>query len=330
MINNCCNIAGNINTDQLINDSENVNITKNSDDDIKIQVLRHEIIKDGSIHAGKGVFITIKNISEFDIAEALFEAIFYNTAGETIDNVNYSSCDIKRGEIRKIKIVTLRDIIQIMKYSIKLLKIIPIPVPTAIGNNEIQILEHSLQKVEEFSSGQRPETSINVAIKNISEKTVSTAIFEIIMLDGSGIILDKIVHKELYIKSQNGRRFNVVTKSDIWNKVKSYKIRVIKTITADIEKVQICSQRIRTNDNGEEEFGGLIRNISDVKTDTAVVATFKDRLDDVIGIIVLPVKNIEPGKVKKFDFIYTNPSRGHINSFRLDVGDILEPIEANI
>ncbi len=323
-------IADNVDTDQLSNDSENVNINKKSDDDIKIQILSHEIIRDSSMYNGKGIYIIVNNISGFDIAKAEFEAEFYDIASEIIDNVNYSLCDIKKGETRKFKIVTIKDGVEIISYTVKVLKLIPIPVPTAIGNNEIQILDHSLQTIELFSSGQRPETLINMAIRNISEKTIATAFLEIILLDGSGIILDKIVHKELYILSKSGRRFDIAIKNEIRNKVKSYNIRVSKTITADVEKVQICSHRIRTNDNGEEEVAGSVKNISDVKTDTAIVATFKDKLENVIGVKILHIKNIEPGRIKNFDIVFTNPLHEHINSVNLDLGDIIEPIEASI
>jgi hypothetical protein len=329
LTNNDFIIADNVDTGQLSNDSENENNTKKSDDDIKIQILSHEIIRDDSKYNGKGIYIVVNNVSEFDIAEAVFETKFYDITGEIIDNVNYSLCDLKKGKTRKIRIVTQKDVNEIVSYTIEILKLIPIPVPTAIGNNEIQILDHSLQKIELFSSGQRPETLINIAIRNISEKTIATAFLEITLLDGMGIILDKIVHKELYIKSKSGRRFDIAIKQEIQNKVKSYNIRVTKAITADVEKVQICSHRIRTNDNGEEEVAGSVKNISDVNTDIAVVATFKDKLENVIGVKILSIKNIEPGRIKNFDIVFTNPLHEHINSFRLDLGDMVEPIEAN-
>jgi hypothetical protein len=66
------------------------------------------------------------------------------------------------------------------------------PEPTATGNEEIAIMKHSLSQLDmrKAGAGAKNFYCTELAIRNISESTIATAIFEVIFYDVNGNIVD--------------------------------------------------------------------------------------------------------------------------------------------
>ena len=94
--------------------------------------------------------------------------------------------------------------------------------------------------------------------------------------------------------------------------------------TADDEKIQLQRHEIRTTDAGEEEVRGIAKNISEVKTDAALVATFLDSKKGNIGTRVVILRDIEPNTIRQFDFKFKPQEGDIVGTYTLNIGDIVE------
>jgi hypothetical protein len=162
------------------------------------------------------------------------------------------------------------------------------PEPTAIGNERIAILKHSLVTAEEEYPGR--EGGVEIAIRNVSETTIASAIFEAVFYDVEGNILDTVKHSEYDLKPSTSRGLLISSSTREPYKVKSYSVKITGTTTTDVEKVQLRRQEKRTTDAGEEEVSGIVKNISSMKTNAALVATFYDPKKENIGVRVIILK----------------------------------------
>ena len=113
-----------------------------------------------------------------------------------------------------------------------------------------------------------------LAIRNVSDSTIATLLFEAIFYDAEGNILDTVKHREINLRPKTSRAIYIQTLIALNNRVKSYAVRITRMIMADVEKVQLRRYERRTIGTGEEEISGLVKNISEVRTDTAIIATF--------------------------------------------------------
>jgi hypothetical protein len=73
---------------------------------------------------------------------------------------------------------------------------------------------------------------------------------------------------------QSGFFYNFPVEVEVYGKFISYIIKVSRTITSDLEKVIILRHQLITAKDNEMEIIGVIKNVSDIKTDAALVATF--------------------------------------------------------
>jgi hypothetical protein len=94
-------------------------------------------------------------------------------------------------------------------------------------------------------------------------------------------------------------------------------------VTTDVERIQIRQHEIRTTNNGEE-VRGIVKNISLVKTDIALVATFYNSCKENIGIRVIVLKDIEPNNIRKFHFVFKPQEGDIVKTYNLSIGDIVE------
>jgi hypothetical protein len=69
---------------------------------------------------------------------------------------------------------------------------------------------------------------------------------------------------------------------------------------------------------------GLAKDISNTKTDTALVATFFDSKKENIGIRVMILRDIEPDIVKQFHFSFKPIEEDKVRSYTLNIGDLVE------
>ncbi len=201
-------------------------------------------------------------------------------------------------------------------------KTIMTPKQIAAGNDNITILKHRIFEKDDKRDGIF-QVGIELAIRNISEKTIATVIFEAQFYGIDGNILDIAKHKELDLKSNTSRTIFIQSSITQPSKIKGYDVKIIKITTVDFEPVQICRNEIRTIETGEEIMG-IVRNISKIKTDIALIATFKDFKDEKIGIRVIPIKDIEPGEIRKFHFIFIPPEGDKVKTYALVIGEIIK------
>jgi hypothetical protein len=165
---------------------------------------------------------------------------------------------------------------------------------------------------------------LELAIRNVSDSTIATAVFEAVFYDKEGNILDTIQHREVDLKPDTSRAVHISFSKFDCKQVKSYDVRIIRTTTADVEKVQLRRHEIGTTQTGEEEISGTVKNLSEVKTDAALVATFYDGRKEAIGTKVLVLRDIEPNAIRQFDLRFRPQEGDRVRTYTLDVGEIVE------
>jgi hypothetical protein len=67
-----------------------------------------------------------------------------------------------------------------------------------------------------------------------------------------------------------------------------------------------------------------VKNISEVKTDAALIATFYDHNKENIGTKVIILKDIEPNGIKQFHFIFKPQEGDIVETYNLNIGEIAE------
>jgi hypothetical protein len=155
--------------------------------------------------------------------------VFYDEKGNVIDTIEKNISNLKRDEIQILHIGTLkakeRDI---KSYNIKVANIITIPTPIVRGNDRIKILSHHIKKPIYHNCGSIPDLKCNVeiTIKNITDKTVATAIFNAVFYDLEGNITDTIRHEEYEIKPNASRAITITVDNMMYghNTAKRYDI----------------------------------------------------------------------------------------------------------
>jgi hypothetical protein len=294
----------------------------------QLKILSHELInkRDREKGVGKGVVLNLKNTAGADIGKAVFEAVFYDAGGLVLDRIEKNITDLALDETRPLRIETDKaKEADVKSYNVKIGQVIITPVPKAIGDSSIVILSHSRQV--DYNTNGEPLYFVDLSIRNVSDRTIATALFDIIYYDSEGAVLDTVRYKEHELKPNNSRNIRININNNIGKLVKSYNINLLKTVTADVEKVLLCRNEIRTTETGAEEIRGILKNISNVKTDVALIANFMDPKKEKVGTVVIFVKDIEPCSFKKFQFVFNPPEGETVKTYTLDIGDIIEEIK---
>ncbi len=295
--------------------------------DDKIAFLSHNIhrkvIDDNGMET-TSIEFTVKNSSNSLIASVLFEAVFYDIDGAILDTVRQKTIEMKPDTNHNLCInYSGDDAGKISSYSLKVIEeTLPIA-STVTGNDKIMILKHHLTITAESYFGRR--SCVDFAIRNISEVTIATVIFEAVFYDIEGNVLDTVRQTEIELKPDVSRTVLIIYPNTIlFEKVKSYKVRIAKMVTVDNEKVQLRFQKARTTDKGEEEIYGRVKNISIEKTDSAMVANFFNRKKESVGIKVVNIKGIEPEEVRQFRLTFKPQEDDKVDSYTLTFGEIVE------
>jgi hypothetical protein len=197
------------------------------------------------------------------------------------------------------------------------------PAPTATGNEKITILKHSLSRADVDSRGRTLPAGVKLSMRNVSGATIASAVFEAVLYDKEGNIVDTVKHREVDLRPNTSRAIHITSSITEYDKVESYDVRIIRTTTADVEKVQLRRYEIRTTEAGEEELRGTVKNLSEVKTDAALVATFYDARDENIGTKVLLLRDIEPDSVRQYELKFKPQEGDRVRRCSLDVGEIV-------
>jgi hypothetical protein len=201
------------------------------------------------------------------------------------------------------------------------------PAPTATGNEQITILKHEISRMEDdflYGASGVSSTNIELAIRNVSDSNIASAVFEAAFYDIEGNIVDTVRHREIDLKTNTSRAISISYTGPKYNEVKSYDVRIIRTTTPDVEKVQLRRTELRATETGEEEVIGTVKNISEVKTDAAVVATFYDFNKENIGTNVLILRDIEPNTVREFDLKFKPQEGDVVRSCTINIGEVVE------
>ena len=293
--------------------------------DEKIAILKHDIYRKGGDDTKEAISIelAIKNISDTVLGSALFEAELYDIEGNILDKVEQKTIELNPGVSRTIRInYSEPKSDKVKSYCVRVAKIAMTPEPKVTGNEKIKVLKHSLIKEEGDDRGQT--SGADIAIRNVSDTTIASLVFEAIFYDIEGNILDTVKHREIDLKPNFSRAVVIRYTGHESDKLKSYDIKIARMTTADVEKVQLRRHEIRTTDDGQEEVKGIAKNISGVKTDAALVATFLDSKKENIGTRVVILRDIEANSIKQFHFLFKPMEGDSVRTYTLNIGDIVE------
>jgi hypothetical protein len=293
--------------------------------DEKVAILKHDIYRKGGDDTTEAISIelVVKNISDTAIGSALFEADLYDIEGNTLDRVEQKTVDLKPNISRTIRInYSEPKSDRVRSYCVKVAKVAIPPEPKVTGNEKIKIIKHSLN-AGIGGDYRGVMAGADIAIRNVSDTTIASLVFEAIFYDIEGNVLDTVKRREIELKPDTSRAVNInYTKQEPYQ-LRSYDVKITRMTTTDVEKVQLRRYEKRTTDAGEE-VRGIVKNISGVKTDAALVATFFDPKKENIGTRVIILKDIEPSIPKQFHFIF-KPMKGDVvRSYTLNIGDLVE------
>jgi hypothetical protein len=294
--------------------------------DEKIAILKHDIYRKGGDDstAEMGIEMVVKNVSDKMIGSVLFEAVLYDIEGKVLDTVEHKTIKLDANRSRTIRITSSApESDKVKSYHVRLAKTVMTPEPTATGNEKVIILKHSLSKIIDLDRRSGGSTGAELAIRNVSDSTIATLVFEALFYDIEGNILDIVKHKEVDLKPNFSRAILISTSILESDRVESYDVRIIRTTTADVEKVQLRKHEIRTTEAGEEEVSGIVKNLSNVKTDAALVATFYDSKKENIGTKVIILRDIEPNSIKQYHFKFKPQEGDRISAYSLNIGEIV-------
>ncbi|MFZ7130967.1 MAG: hypothetical protein ACOWWR_01245 [Eubacteriales bacterium] len=272
----------------------------------------------------KGISIKLKNKTPSTIGRAVINTTFYDKKGNVIDEGVRIIKDIGNCEIFNIVVNPPCDIVAaIQSYYAEVTEVILTPLPVVNGNNIIEILKHNFIDGDNTFGCGNIGGGINISIKNISDKTVAMALFDAIVYDSEGNILECLKHKEVEIKPYNARAITIRIDNMKCSKVKSYLVNLTKTITIDREKVQLRQNEMRTIESDLKEVTGTIKNISEYKTDAVVIATFFNISKEEIGKKVLKIVDIDPNSIRKFNLTFYS-AENTVKTYSLDIGEIIQ------
>ncbi|HEX79279.1 MAG TPA: hypothetical protein G4O19_03895 [Dehalococcoidia bacterium] len=292
--------------------------------DERVAILKHDIYREGGENATESISIALstKNVSDATIGSVLFEAELYDIEGNVLDKVEQKTTDFKEDVIRNVRLnYSKPDSDKVRSYCVKVARIMMAPEPVVTGNDKITILKHSLTIDNTAYHG--PVASASIAIRNVSEDTIATLLFEATFYDIEGNILNTVKHSEIELKPNTSRAVNIQCPQQHSSNLKSYNIRIARMTTTDIERVQLRRNEIRTTDTGEE-VRGIVKNISNVKTDAALVATFLNYNNENIGTRVVILKDIEPNTTRQFHFLFEPMEGDRVKSYNFCIGEVAE------
>ena len=259
-----------------------------------------------------------------DIYSYILKPIVKVELKNNLDKITQKLFELKPGHNRTVRIkYSQPNSDKVRSYYVKLVKTTMPPEPSVAGNEKIKILKHTFLNAHDEDDIPLP-AGVEISIRNISDLTVATAEFVAAFLDIEGNVLETIKHKEINLKSGYSRAVLISSSIQEERKVKSYNITINRATTADVEKVQLRKQQMRADQTGGEEITGTAINISDTKTDAAIVATFFNPDEENIGTKVTVLKDIEPGAIRSFNFLFTPQEGDKVRNCTLQVAYVIE------
>ena len=294
----------------------------------KVEILSHQLMlkKPKAEKAGKGLIFIAKNNAGTSIGKLVFEAVLFDAKGNVIDTIERNIIDFEADKTCNVRIETTKaEKADIVSYDVHIKEMVLTPVPEAEGDHRIVILKHSFQDTGLLDVGiTEIKRGIELSIRNVSGQGIASAIFAVDLFDAEGKFISTLKHTESDIQANTSRAFLIQTTSVKDDLIRSYNIKLVKTVTSDIEKVQLRKNEVKRLPNGREEVSGLVKNVSGVKSDAVVVITFLDAKEDTIGIRTTELKDIVPGTVRKFAVVFDCPEGISVKKRNIDIGELAE------
>jgi hypothetical protein len=292
-----------------------------------ISVLKHCLVKkSGGPDGGEqtGVELSLQNNSDKTVGTAVFEAVFYDRDGNVVDTGKREIYELSPGPRAVPVFITSssHEGDKVAGYIARVVKATIPPTPNITGTDKVIILKHSLLEmqlqIDNYVVG------VEFSMKNSSDITIATMMFEAEFFDKDGNIFEKVMHSELEFHPGQARGVRICASTKDYNKVKSYSVKIVKLMTTDVEKVHICRREIKLNEAGGLDITGSVKNISGVKTDAAIVVSYLNRKNEDIGSRVIVIAAIEPDSYREFKLDFKPPEGDIVNTGTLKVvSDVL-------
>lgn len=202
--------------------------------------------------------------------------------------------------------------------------ILLLPEPTAIGNDRIEILKHSLVQLDTLSDrAHHPRPWLELVIRNSTNRAIATMLFKVDFYDQAGNLIETVKHREIALEPDRSRAVVINFSPYGYEKIKSYTARLIRTTTAEEEKVQLRRHESNTTETGEERITGIVKNLSNAKADAAVVVTFYDTQDEIIATKVVILRDIEANSLGQYELEFQPRDGDQIGSYTIGIGDLV-------
>jgi hypothetical protein len=294
----------------------------------QVEILSHGLMlkKDTVAGVGKGVVFEFRNKTEASIGKLVFEAVLFDAKGNIIDTLERNINDFEAGKTYSLRIQSAKaGTIDVASYDVHIKEIVVTPLPEVEGDRRIVIIKHNFEDTGSLGIDMNQiKRGIELAIRNVSGQAIASAIFAVELFDAAGNLITTLKHTETDIQRDTSRAFLIQTTSVKDDIVRSYKIKLIKTVTADVEKVQLRRNECKKLPDGRDEVSGLVKNVSSVKTGAVVVVNYLDANEECIGVRTLELKDIAPGTVCKFAVVFECPEGLYIKKRDIDIGELAE------
>jgi hypothetical protein len=288
----------------------------------KIAILGHNVFREDDKESGGSrivIELNIENVLDKLIGSVVFEAVFSDKEGNIIDKVEQKISDISPNSKRTVRLIHREDKNKpVENYSVKVGKISIAPAPTAAGNDMVSLIKHNLNFIDYIIFD-----GLECGIKNISDKVIASAYFECTFYDSEGNAVAVVKHKETNLRPNNSRGITIKPLIPDAINIKSYNIKTVRTVTADVEKVQIIKSDIRA-EGPDREVTILCKNICPEKADAAIVVTFFNQDKENIGTRVIPVRDMEPDATRQFKILFKPLAGDIVKTCEVHVGDLIE------
>ncbi len=200
-----------------------------------------------------------------------------------------------------------------------------IPAPSATGNDKIAILSHLLPGIGMERNDEFPTARIDLVIRNTSSSTIATAVFEALFYGRDGNVADTVRHSQFDLPPETSRLVHITSSIPVYDydEIQSYAVRIVRMTTTDFEQVQFQRYELTSLETGEEQVSGIVKNISNVPTDAAVIASFYGPQKEIVGNKVLVLRDLEPQKIRKFEFCFKPEEPNTVRGVNLALGEVV-------
>jgi sporulation protein YlmC with PRC-barrel domain len=217
--------------------------------------------------------------------------------------------DFETGQTRVIRMDTTAEKADVKSYEVKIKSLFVTPVPIATGDDRINVLKHNFHENMNTDTDELKQ-EIEIAIRNIAPETIATIVFNAEIFDTEGSYLGEVRHIESDIKPNTSRAVIIqIDNINKYNSARSYKVSILKTITADTQKVLLRRDEKRVCPNGDINVSGVIKNVHTGKNRCRRSRYFSECKKRRAGHYGFTSKRYRAGHGKEFQSCLPSPSR---------------------